>query len=169
MQEQRKHGEGEQGAVPKSEEANAPELEACSLGRVAHTSKLDPDMKAGILTRSDHTMRIQYPTGDSLVLWPDGSRTTTMSDGSWVVEADGLPCVRGNPAHMRCQISMDTTLTWRAAGASIELDQGQGPILVAANGISCSSALLARAASTWHATRDLAIPVGIWKHILWHY
>lgn len=72
------------------------------------------------------------------MLWPDGSRTTTYSDGTWTVEAEGIPCVSGGPSHMSCQIAMDTTLTWHAASTAIEVQQAAGALLVAAKGVVCS-------------------------------
>lgn len=116
------------------------QLEASSLGRIAHTVKIDPDLNASITTRADHTMCIKYPTGDSLVLWPDGSRTTSRSDGTWVVEAEGLPCVRGGPDSMSCQVAMHASMTWHAKDTAIDIQHDVGDIIVAAKGIVSSCA-----------------------------
>eukprot|EP00892_Ulva_mutabilis_P004764 jgi/Ulvmu1/265/UM001_0269.1 len=114
-------------------------LEVYKLGRAARTVKVDPDMGAAITTRIDHTMCIKYPTGDTLVLWPDGSRTTVWSNGTWTVEAEDMPCVRGTPDGMTCQVTAGTHLAWTADTGAMVIEQDGGALLVAADGLVCAS------------------------------
>jgi hypothetical protein len=93
------------------------------LQQVPHSVSIDAEIKAVTTTRADNTMHVSYHTGDSLVMWPDGCRTTNWSDGSWVVEFPGLPCVHGTPDKMLCEVAPDAELTWQRDSESVALEQ----------------------------------------------
>ena len=60
----------------------------------------DPSTGSRVLVRDDHLMRISYPSGEQLLLAPDGTRLSRMAGGAWAVEFEGgsgtLPSVFGN-------------------------------------------------------------------------
>ena len=103
-----------------------------AMDHTPHTSNFDADVKATTTTRSDNTMHVSYQTGQSVVMWPDGSRTTNWGDGTWVVEIPGLPCVRGSLDNVSCEVAMDAQLVWHTNSDSISLVQ-QGAFSVFAS------------------------------------
>lgn len=94
------------------------------LEQVPHSVSIDAEVKAVTTTRDDNTMHISYQTGESVVMWQDGCRTTSWSDGSWVVEIPGLPCVHGRPDKMLCEVAPEAELAWHRDSAFITLKQG---------------------------------------------
>jgi hypothetical protein len=97
--------------------------EVHELQRVPHSVSIDAEMKAVTTTRADNTMHVSYQTGESVVMWPDGSRTTNWSDGTWVVEIPGLPCVRGGPEKMLCEFMPEAQIAWHRDSESVTLKQ----------------------------------------------
>ena len=94
------------------------------LKQLPHSVSIDAEVQAVTTTRADNTMHVSYKTGESVIMWPDGSRSTNWSDGSWVIEIPGLPCVHGSPDKMMCEIAPDAQLAWHRQSDSITLEQG---------------------------------------------
>lgn len=60
----------------------------------------DPATGSHVIIRSDNLMRIAYPSGEQLLLAPDGTRLSRVPGGAWAVEFEAgigaLPSVYGN-------------------------------------------------------------------------
>lgn len=116
--------ESRQAELPAASEASntlCGDVEA--MDQIPYTSNFDADVKATTTTRADNTMHVSYQTGESVVMWPDGSRTTNWGDGTWVVEIPGLPCVRGSLDKVSCEVAVDAQLVWHKNSDSISLVQ----------------------------------------------
>ena len=98
--------------------------EVHDLQQLPHSVSIDSEVKAVTTTRVDNTMHVSYQTGESVIMWPDGSRTTNWSGGSWVIEIPGLPCVHGTPDKLACEIAPDAELAWHRQSDSVTLEQG---------------------------------------------
>jgi hypothetical protein len=109
--------------TPVLETAHQSRGDVHDLQQVPHSISIDTEIKAVTTTRADSTIHVAYHTGESLVMWPDGSRTTNWSDGTWVVEIPGLPCVHGKPDKMICEVAPDAEITWQRDSGSVALEQ----------------------------------------------
>jgi hypothetical protein len=98
----------------------------------------DADIGAVVITRADQSQRIEYRTGDAIEMRPDGSRLILFADRTWLLEAEGLPAVRGSPSGVSCVIQAGVLLSWVAEGAIVALRQEGGVEIVCAGPVvSC--------------------------------
>ena len=142
------HAQTAAGASPKPADATAageiaePVVQAADAEAAQNVTAVDTDTGARVTVRADLSQRIEYTTGDAIEMRPDGSRTFIYANGEWLLEAPGLPPVRGSADGITCLLQPGATLQWRRDGGVLTLQQDDGVCAVACGHHVCCGALV---------------------------
>ncbi|CAG9465547.1 unnamed protein product [Pedinophyceae sp. YPF-701] len=111
----------------------------------------DPDTRATTVTRADHVLSVDFPSGQTLVMLPDETRIVTLpapprpepAEGEepatpagpsmrpWMVEGEAMPRVLGNDEGVSVSPSPGVALGWHASTNTIVADvEGAGRIII---------------------------------------